>query len=70
MVFVETSFPRGGIAKPRQDETSAGTKNESKMVNTADSQTKHFTFPILNQLLFSFFCFRFADIRGRNAAKK
>lgn len=35
MVFVETSFPRGGIAKPKQEESGAGgaaSRKEDKMV--------------------------------------
>lgn len=41
MVFVETSFPRGGTAKPQQDESGAivpaSKKNEKMVVSTNNS---------------------------------
>lgn len=67
MVFVETSFPRGGIAKPKQDEsggTGTASKKNEKMVISTNINNFFFVF------IFSTLFYSFADIRRNYVAKK
>lgn len=62
MVFVETSFPRGGIAKPQLDESSgaaSASKKEEKMVIL--KQLKSFIIYLQSILVFAdIWCGEFA----------